>query len=120
LRGSTGNGSRSASYMPGARAPTGTLRSPTTCPPTPGPRCSTASALARRHSCGSPGVPFTSLTGRTVTLGLLPVCPFPRPGHPVAGPCVQSIRYSTFLPLPSEKGTVTEQLVLPPNDPFSH
>ena len=68
----------------------------------------------------APGVPFTSLTGRTVTLGLLPVCPFPRPGHPVAGPCVQSIRYSTFLPLPSEKGTVTEQLVLPPNDPFSH
>jgi hypothetical protein len=68
----------------------------------------------------TPGVPFTSLTGRTVTLGLLPVCPFPRPGHPVVGPCVQSIRYSTFLPLPSEKGTVTEQLVLPPNDPFSH
>jgi len=68
----------------------------------------------------APGAPFKSLTGQTTTLGLLPICPFPRPGHPVVGPCVQSIEYSTFLPLPSEKGTVTEQLVLPPNDPFSH
>jgi len=68
----------------------------------------------------SPGVPFTTLLGQSKTLGLLPFCPLPRPGHPVVGPCVQSIRYSTIIPLPSEKGTVTEQLILPPNDPFSH
>ena len=67
----------------------------------------------------SPGVPFPNIIGRNVTLGLLPFCPLPRPGHPVVGPCVESIRYSTFFPLPSEQGTVTEQLVLPPNDPFS-
>ena len=68
----------------------------------------------------SPGVPFTDLFGHTVTLGLLPLCPFARPGHPVVGPCVQSIYYSTIFPLPSEKGTVTENLILPPNDPLSH
>ena len=68
----------------------------------------------------SPGVPFTTLFGLSKNLGLLPFCPLPRPGHPVVGPCVQSIRYSTIIPLPSEKGTVTEQLILPPNDPFSH
>jgi hypothetical protein len=68
----------------------------------------------------SPGVPFTTLLGQSKTLGLLPFCPLSRPGHPVVGPCVQSIRYSTVVPLPSEKGTVTEQLILPPNDPFSH
>jgi hypothetical protein len=68
----------------------------------------------------SPGVAFTSLTGRSVTLGLLPLCPLARPGHPVVGPCVQSIYYSTILPLPNEKGTVTEKLILPSNDPFSH
>jgi hypothetical protein len=64
--------------------------------------------------------PFTDLFGRSVTLGLLPICPFARPGHPVVGPCVQSIEYSTIFPLPSEKGTVTEKLVVPPNDPLSH
>jgi len=68
----------------------------------------------------SPTLPFTTLTGHTATLGLLPLCPLPRAGHPVVGPCIQSIKYSTIVPLPSEKGTVTEQLVLPPNDPFSH
>jgi hypothetical protein len=68
----------------------------------------------------SPGVPFTDLFGHSVTLGLLPICPFARPGHPVVGPCVQSIYYSTIFPLPSEKGTVTENLILPPNDPLSH
>ncbi|MGA2802968.1 MAG: hypothetical protein ABSF89_01075 [Acidimicrobiales bacterium] len=67
----------------------------------------------------SPGVPFTNIIGKSVTLGLLPFCPLPRPGHPVVGPCVESIRYSTIIPLPSERGTVTEQLVLSPNDPFS-
>jgi hypothetical protein len=68
----------------------------------------------------SPGVSFTTLLGQSKTLGLLPFCPLSRPGHPVVGPCVQSIRYSTIVPLSSEKGTVTEQLILPPNDPFSH
>jgi hypothetical protein len=68
----------------------------------------------------APGAPFRSLTGQTTTLGLLPFCPLARPGHPVVGPCVESIQYSTFLPFPSKTGTVTEQLVLPPNDPFSH
>jgi hypothetical protein len=68
----------------------------------------------------APGAPFKSLTGQTTTLGLLPICPFARPGHPVVGPCVQLIEYSTFFPLPFKTGTVTEQLVLPPNDPFSH
>ena len=68
----------------------------------------------------SPGVPFTDLFGHSVTLGLLPICPFPRPGHQIVGPCVQSIEYSTLFPLPSEKGTVTEQLIVPANDPLSH
>ena len=68
----------------------------------------------------SPGVDFTSLTGQSVTLGLLPLCPVPRKGQTITGPCVQSIYYSTIIPLPSEAGTVTEQLILPPNDPFSH
>ena len=58
----------------------------------------------------SPNVTFTNLFGKSVNLGLLPLCPLPRKGHPVVGPCVQSISYSTILPLPSEKGTVTEQL----------
>jgi hypothetical protein len=68
----------------------------------------------------SPGAPFTDLFGQSVTLGLLPICPLARPGHPVVGPCVQSIYYSTIFPLPSEKGTVTENLIIPPNDPLSH
>lgn len=68
----------------------------------------------------SPGVAFTNIVGKSVTLGLLPFCPLPRKGQTIVGPCVQTIDYSTIIPLPSEKGTVTEQLILPPNDPFSH
>ena len=64
--------------------------------------------------CFSAQTPFTDYFGNTdVTTGLLPQC-----GNPAVAPCVESI---TEAPdpqgNPSDSGTVTETILVPPTDP---
>jgi hypothetical protein len=59
--------------------------------------------------CFQSNVPFTNLFGKSVTTGLLPLCPLKNTG---VGPCVKSISE-----LPFGLGNVVETLVIPSNDP---
>jgi hypothetical protein len=59
--------------------------------------------------CFQSNVPFTNLFGKSVTTGLLPLCPLRNTG---VGPCIKSISE-----LPFGIGNVVETVVIPSNDP---
>jgi hypothetical protein len=61
-----------------------------------------------------PGSSFIDLEGQSVTLGLLPLCGSlpPKPPRHRLGPCVRLQK-----PISTLHGTISERLVVPPNDP---